>query len=184
MTILPSPYQFGYLLFLFQLLWLGLKILSWIEEVRVGILVSDFSRKAFSFSLLLYWSWVCHSFYYVEVCSLYTHFHKSFYHKWMLLSFIKCPLYLLRWPCGFCLLLMCITLINLCMLNFPSDRPCSESNLVVVHELWNSNFFVGVGLLIMTVHPHLQLDPLFLPPQWGLAFLSIAWYSSYLLLFI
>ena len=37
--------------------------------------------------------------------------------------------------------------INLCMLNFPSDQPYSESNLVMVHELC----FVGFGLLIMTV---------------------------------
>ena len=37
--------------------------------------------------------------------------------------------------------------IYLCMLNFPSDQPYSESNLVMVHELC----FVGFGLLIMTV---------------------------------
>ena len=48
-------------------------------------LVPDFSRKAFSFSPLSIMLTVnC-----VEICSLYTHFGKSFYHEWML-NFINC----------------------------------------------------------------------------------------------
>ena len=41
MTVLPLPFQFGYLLFIFLvwLLWLELPILCWTEVARVGILV-------------------------------------------------------------------------------------------------------------------------------------------------
>jgi len=41
MTILPLPFQFEYLLFLFLVwsLWLEVPILCWIEVVRVGMLV-------------------------------------------------------------------------------------------------------------------------------------------------
>lgn len=51
-TILPLPFRFGYLLFLFlvRLLWPGLPILHWIERMKASL--SCFSRKAFSFSPL------------------------------------------------------------------------------------------------------------------------------------
>ena len=55
-------------------------------------LIPDFSRKAFSFSLLsiiLAMGFVLNGFYYVKVCSLYIHFAKSFYHEWVL-DFVKC----------------------------------------------------------------------------------------------
>ena len=32
---------------------------------------------------------VMNGLYYVEICSLYTHFDESFYHEWML-NFVKC----------------------------------------------------------------------------------------------
>nr|KAF6469751.1 hypothetical protein HJG59_011127 [Molossus molossus] len=58
--------------------------------------VPDLREKAFSFSLLSIMLAVGlsdNSFYYVEVCSLYTHFGESFLfffnHKWIL-NFIKC----------------------------------------------------------------------------------------------
>ena len=88
-TVLPLPFQFGYLLFLFLvwLLWLGLPILCWVEVVRVAILVL-FQILMGSLSAfhhwVLYWLWVCHNgFYYVEIYSLYTHFGKSFYREWI-----------------------------------------------------------------------------------------------------
>ena len=56
MTVLPLPFQFGYLLFLFLvwLLWLEFsnKILTRTSESEHLCLVPYFSRKAFSFSLL------------------------------------------------------------------------------------------------------------------------------------
>ena len=54
-------------------------------------LVPDFSGKDFSFSVEYYigCGFVINSFDYVELCSLYTLFGKSFYHEW-LLNFVKC----------------------------------------------------------------------------------------------
>ena len=56
--------------------------------------------------------------YYIELCSLCTHFGKSFHQEWILNKSIHF-LYLLRGSCGFCLLLLMqyITLIDLCMIN-------------------------------------------------------------------
>ena len=51
-------------------------------------LVPEFSVKAFSFSSLTIMLAIG-LFYYVEICSFYTNFGESFYHKWML-NFIKC----------------------------------------------------------------------------------------------
>ena len=92
-TILPLLFQFGYLLFLLfvWLLWLGLPILCWIK-VRMGILVL-FQILVERLSPFLHWVlhllWVCHKWLYVKLCSLYTHFCKSFDHEWML-DFVKC----------------------------------------------------------------------------------------------
>ena len=104
LTILFLHFQFDTFLFLVWSLWLGLPILCWVKILRVGILVLDFSGKAFSSSLLHIISsgFVIHSFYYVEICSFYNHFSKSFYHEWIL-NFVKWFffLYLLRCSCGF-----------------------------------------------------------------------------------
>ena len=59
---------------------------------RHPCLVPEFSRKAFSFlpsSIILAMGLSLSSFYYVEICSLCTHFGKGFYHEWML-NFVKC----------------------------------------------------------------------------------------------
>ena len=54
-------------------------------------LVSDFIRKVFSFSPSSFMLAVglINSFYYVEICSLYTYFGESFYQEWML-NFVRC----------------------------------------------------------------------------------------------
>ena len=55
----------------------------------------DFSGKAyqlFSVEYYLCCGFVINGFYDVEICPLYTHFGKSFYHKWML-DFVKCFFY-------------------------------------------------------------------------------------------
>ena len=76
MTILPLPFQSGYLLFLFLvwLLWLGLPILWWMQEVRVGILVLFqilMERlSAFYPEYYIGCGTVIDSFCYVEICSL------------------------------------------------------------------------------------------------------------------
>ena len=106
MTVLPLPFQFGYLLFLVWLLWLGLPVLCWIEVVTVGILillqilVGGF--QLFTIDYYIGCGSVINSFYYVEICSLYTHFGKSFL-SWMDVEFYQMLfLHLLRWSCVFC----------------------------------------------------------------------------------
>ena len=50
-------------------------------------LVPDFSGKAFQLFSIDYYiccGFVINGFYYVKVCSLFTHFGKSFDHEWML----------------------------------------------------------------------------------------------------
>ena len=89
------PYQFEYLLFLFLvwLLWKRLPILCWREVVRAGILVlfQILAGRLWAFTVEYYigCGFVINSFYYVEICSLYSHFRKGFYHEWML-NFVKC----------------------------------------------------------------------------------------------
>ena len=96
MAILPLPFLFGYILFLFLvwLLWLGLTILCWREVMRVGILVftPDFSGKAFSFSSKkLYLLWFCHKQLLLcwNILPLYPHWLRAFCHEPMLI-FVRC----------------------------------------------------------------------------------------------
>ena len=82
------------LLNLFLMWLLRLSILCWREVVRVSILVmfQVLVGKLLGFlHWVLYWLWVVtNSFYYVEICSLYTNFCKFFfYHEWIL-NFIQC----------------------------------------------------------------------------------------------
>ena len=84
MTILPLPFQFGYL-FIFSCLTAVAKtyntILDRSGENRHRCLVPDFSRKFFSFlqlwSIVLACGYVISSFYYVKIGSFYTHFDKN-----------------------------------------------------------------------------------------------------------
>ena len=66
---------------------------------------------------------VINGLYYVEICSLYTHFDESFYHEWML-NFVKC-FFCIYWDdrmifLPFFFLMWCITLTGLRIL----DHPC------------------------------------------------------------
>ena len=66
--------------------------------MRVGILVlfHIFSRKTFfSIEYSIGCGFVINGFYYVEICSLQTHFGKSFDHEWML-DFVECFVYICR----------------------------------------------------------------------------------------
>ena len=92
MKNLPLPSQFGYFFFLSDYYdldfsyfvksrwWNAILVLFWI-----------FSEKALSFSpLSIMLAMICPKyFYYVEICFLYSHFGKNFYHEWML-NLIKC----------------------------------------------------------------------------------------------
>ena len=67
-----------------------------------------------SFNLLM--QFIIYSFYFVEVCSCYSCFLESFYHKWML-NFVKgfpsACIEIIIWLLSFNLLMWCIMLINL-----------------------------------------------------------------------
>ena len=93
------------------------------EVRRFPCLVSNFSGKAFSFSPLsirLAVGLSHNSFYYVEVCSLYTHISKSFNHKWMLnfISFFSASIEMIMWFLSF---VDVVYHIDLCILNHLCD---------------------------------------------------------------
>ena len=82
-------------------------------------LVPDFRGNAFNFSQLRIMfadiRFVIYSFYYVEVCSFYSCFLESFYHKWMLnlSKAFSASIEIIIWFLSFNLLMCCITLIDL-----------------------------------------------------------------------
>ena len=119
MGLLPL-FQFWCLLFLFLIwsLWLELQILCWIEVVKMDtfvlflILVGKFLVFAHRV-----WCWcrflIC-GLYYGEVCSLYSHFAKCFYYKW-LLYLIECFFYIYWYDHVIFVFpfMLCITFIDL-----------------------------------------------------------------------
>ena len=116
----------------------GTSMLCWIEVVRIGnlvlfqILVEGFSP---CHSWVLYWLFitiVINSIYYVDTCSLYTQFGERFFFflSWMGVEFYQmCFLYLLRWPCSFCLFFFwcSVTLVDLHMLSHSCDPGMNPS---------------------------------------------------------
>ena len=71
-----------------------------------------------------YWLWVCHnSFWYVEICSLCSHFCNSFYQEWMLnlINGFSASIEMVMSFLSFLLLMWCITLIDLHVLKHPYD---------------------------------------------------------------
>ena len=84
-------------------LWPGLPIQCGTSgESSHPCLFPDFNRKTQFFTTEYYvgWGFAVNSFYYILICSLYTHFGEIFYHKWML-NFIRCFTVCNEWSCGF-----------------------------------------------------------------------------------
>ena len=86
---------------------------------------------------------VIYVFYYVEVCSLCTHFVESFYRKWML-NFVKAfsaSIEMIIWFSFFNSLMGCITLIVLLLRNnktiVKSLHPWDNSHLIVMYDSFN-----------------------------------------------
>ena len=64
---------------------------------------------------------VINRFYFVEICSLYTHFGESFYHEWILSNAFSASIDIIIWVLSFLLLIWCITFIDLHMLKHSCD---------------------------------------------------------------
>ena len=93
---------------------------------RVSLSYCRFWWEGFQLLTVEYYvdcGFVVNSFYYVETCSFYTHFGKSFSHEWMLnlSTAFSTSIVMIKWLLSFLLLMWCITLINLCMWNQPCD---------------------------------------------------------------
>ena len=126
MTVLPLPFQFGYLLFLFLvwLLCLGLPILCWIEVLSgYPCLLSEFNRKSFSFSPLSIILAVGLSYMVFIILSRFPLclFPERFYHNWVLIlsKAFSASIEMIIWFFSFSLLIWCITLIDLHILKNP-----------------------------------------------------------------
>jgi len=94
---------------------------SW--ESKDPCLVPCFNRKAFSYSLLsiLLTDLVINDFYYIDICSFYTHFGKFL--SWVDVEFFQMLfLHLLRSSCNFGLFFVNVVYcIDLHMLNYPCE---------------------------------------------------------------
>ena len=120
-TILLLSFQFWCFFFLVWFFWLELPVLYWIRVVRVGILVLFMilqeSSYPFTMEYNVSYGLVKYGLYYVEICSFYIHFIKSFYNK--LLNLVKC-FYCIYWDdhrfLSITLLMWCDIFIDLWML--------------------------------------------------------------------
>ena len=89
--------------------------------VVMGILVLllNLEERLFTIEYDVSCRFAINGLYYVEICSLCTHFGESFYHQ-LMLNFVKC-FFFIYWDdhvvLSFLLLMLCITLIDLHMLN-------------------------------------------------------------------
>ena len=104
-SVLPLPFQFGYLLFLALFLWLALPILCWKEVVSVGIQVVVLN-VVIGLSAFHHWVLCCcgfvmnglwDMFFGVEICSFFNSLWWEFW-SWTYAEFF---LHLLRWACVF-----------------------------------------------------------------------------------
>ena len=112
-------------------------------------LVPELKGNAFSFFSIEYdvdCGFVIYGLYYVEVRSLYSHFTKSSYHKWML-DFVKC-FFCTYWYDDlifvFILSMWYITLINLWVLY----NPCIPAINPTWYGEWSFKYIVAFSLLI------------------------------------
>ena len=111
---------------------------------RVSLSYCRFWWEGFQLLTVEYYvdcGFVVNSFYYVETCSFYTHFGKSFSHEWMLnlSNAFSTSIVMIKWLLSFLLLMWCITLINLCMLNHPCDpgmNPAWSRYLIFFMYCW------------------------------------------------
>lgn len=147
-TVLPLPFQFGYLLCfsLVWVLWLLFPIWCWIKVVLVGILVLflNLAGRASVFHRQK-WGWlsVCHKcLCHVEIWSLYTHFGEIFFINgyWILSDVFSV----------FIEMIMCFSVFSFCNVIYHSDwleyfesslQPWDKSNLIMMYD----PFYVLLG---------------------------------------
>ena len=117
-------FQFEFLLFLFLvwLLWLGLPTVCRIKGARVGILdLFQILKQLSSVENDVSCGLIIYGLYYVEVCSLYTHFMESFIINrcWVWSKVFSASVEMIIWFLIFNLLMLCITFIDLQILSHP-----------------------------------------------------------------
>ena len=111
--------------------------------MRVDILglVPEFGRKAFRFEYYIGWGFVVSVFYYVEICSLFTHFGKIFVMSggWILSNAFSASIEIVMWLLSFFLLMWCITLIDLWTRKnscIPGMNPISSWPMIFLMYCW------------------------------------------------
>ena len=126
--------------FLVWLLWLGIPILCWFEVVKLDTLVLFLILRGKVLVLAFEYDAGCkfllYGIYYVEECSVNSHFADCFYHKWML-YLIKCSFSMFwynHWFSSFAYVMYYIYwLANI----VPFLNPWNESYLIIVDDLFN-----------------------------------------------
>ena len=117
----------------------------------------------------------CHpGFYYVEICPLYTHFGKSFYHESML-NFFKC-FFCIYWDGHVVFKFSFVNVvyyIDWFVYVEPSLWTWDEFNLIVVYDLFNVFFLFGLPIFVeeFCIHIHQK--------SWPVIFFGsvFAWFS-------
>ena len=142
MTVLPLPFQFRFLLFLFRiwLLWRGLQILCGIKVesgILVHFLILEEILSIFTIENDVSYGFVTYDLYYVEVCCLYTNFVELF-----------CPMCVEFCQIFFCIywgghVVFILQLVNVVyhidwfMDIEPLLHPWDKSHLIMVYDLFN-----------------------------------------------
>ena len=90
--------------------------------------------------------------YYVEICSLYSHFAECFYHKWCctLSNAFSISIYMIMWFFSFLLLMWCITFIDLWILYhpwIPGMNPIWSWCVIILMYCWMQ--FANISLKIL-----------------------------------
>ena len=153
------PFWFGCLLLPFPvwLLWLGLPKVCWIQVAKVGILVLFLIWEEM-LSAFHCWVWyscelVIWSLYYVDVCSLYTHFVKRVCILNGCWIFVRC-FFCIYWDDHMIFILHFVNVvyhIDLLMLNhpcIPGISPCWSQCIILVMYYWIQ--FADILLRIFT----------------------------------
>ena len=122
-------------------------------RVDIFIFFLNLARKLFIIKYDTGCGFATNVLYYVDICSLGTHFDESFHHEWMLNS-VKCYFFsesneIMMWFLSFLLLMQCTTFVDLQMLNHPHNPDINPTwswciDLFIYGWNWYVNIFTSV----------------------------------------